>query len=170
MTRVRRARQGHPVHQVSDSEQEEAQSDFATPVIQLGTQALRGGLQSLGVIDLVEVWKVRGNLMKFMQGAYRTWMRQALVAVSLGEERGDDLLQIRGWKLFFLIPRMFLYRPSRGGLVEEDVVSQSGPLSKGSVACKFGGSGECPGQAAKEIGTETMWRNVRAGLSIWSSW
>ena len=64
----------------------------------MGTQALRGGLQSLDMIDLVEVWKVRGNLMKsvpkFMQGAYRTGMRQALDAVSLGEERGDDLLQI----------------------------------------------------------------------------
>ena len=50
------------------------------------------------MIDLVEVWKVRGNLMKsvpkFKQGAYRTVMRQALDAVSLKDERGDDLLQI----------------------------------------------------------------------------
>ena len=115
------------VHEVSDSEQEGAESNLATPVVQLGTQALRGGLQSLDMIDLVEVWKVRGNLMKsvpkFMQGAYRTGMRQALDAVSLGEERGDDLLQIRGWKLFFLIPRMFLYRPSRGGQVPKKTLS-----------------------------------------------
>ena len=79
------------------------------------------------MIDLVEVWKVRGNLMKsvpkFMQGAYRTGMRQALDAVSLGEERGDDLLQIRGWKLFFLLSRMFLFRPSRGGQVPKKTLS-----------------------------------------------
>ena len=34
------------VHEVSDSEQEEAESNLATPVVQLGTQSLRGGLQS----------------------------------------------------------------------------------------------------------------------------
>ena len=115
------------VHEVSNSEQEEAESNLATPVVQLGTQSLRGGLQSLDMIDLVEVWKVQGNLMKsvpkFMQGAYPTGMRQALDAVSLGEERGDDLLQIRGWKLFFLLPRMFLYRPSRGGQVPKKTLS-----------------------------------------------
>ena len=115
------------VHEVSDSEQEEAESNLATPVVQLGTQSLRGGLQSLDMIDLVEVWKVRGNLMKsvpkFMQGAYRTGMRQVLDAVSFGEERGDDLLQIRGWKLFFQLPGMFLYRPSRGGQVPKKTLS-----------------------------------------------
>ena len=35
------------VREVSDSEQEEAESNLATPVVQLGTQALRGGLPSL---------------------------------------------------------------------------------------------------------------------------
>ena len=34
------------VHEVSDSEQEEAESNLATPVVQLGTQALRGGLHA----------------------------------------------------------------------------------------------------------------------------
>ena len=28
-----------------------------------------------------------------------------------------DAMQTRGWKLFFLVPRMFLFRPSRGGQV-----------------------------------------------------
>ena len=119
------------VHEVSDSEQEEAESNLATPVVQLGTQALRGGLQSLDMIDLVEVWKVQGNLMKsvqkFMQGAYRTGMRQALDAVSLGEEPGDDLLQIRGWKLFFALPDVSLPPQLGRPGSEQDIVSQSGP-------------------------------------------
>ena len=76
------------VHEVSDSEQEEAESNLAILVVQLGTQSLRGGLQSLDMIDLVEVWKVRRNFMKsvpkFMQGAYRTGMRQVLDVVSWG--------------------------------------------------------------------------------------
>ena len=40
------------VDEVSDSEQEEAESNLAIPVVQLGTQSLRGGLQSLDMIDL----------------------------------------------------------------------------------------------------------------------
>ena len=51
---------------------------------------------------------------RFMQGVHRIAMRQALEAAIVGEERGDVLLQTRGWKLFFLIRRMFLFRPSRG--------------------------------------------------------
>ena len=71
---------------------------------------------------------------KFMQGAYRTRMRQALDAVSLGEERGDDLLQIRGWKLFFFAsPDVSLPLQSGRPGSEEDIVSQSGPLPNGSV-------------------------------------
>ena len=27
------------------------------------------------------------------------------------------MMQIRGWKLFFLVPRLLLFRPSRGGSV-----------------------------------------------------
>ena len=53
------------VHQHSVSEfEQEVEPQFPTPVIPLGAQALRGGLQSLNKIDLLQVWKVRGNLMK----------------------------------------------------------------------------------------------------------
>ena len=40
-----------------------------------------------------------------------------LEAVLVGETRGDVLMQTRVWKLFLLFPRMFLFRPSRGGQV-----------------------------------------------------
>ena len=52
---------------------------------------------------------------RFLRGAYRAALRQALDIISVGEERGDQSLQTRGWKLFFLSPRMFLHRPPRGG-------------------------------------------------------
>ena len=51
---------------------------------------------------------------KFMQGVYTSAMRQVLDFVSLGEDRGDEELQSRAWKLFFFLPRMFLFRPCRG--------------------------------------------------------
>ena len=30
---------------------------------------------------------------------------------------GNELIEIRGWKLFFLVPRLLLFRPKRGGLI-----------------------------------------------------
>ena len=117
----------------------------------------------MDMIDLVEVWKVRGNLMKsvpkFMQGAYRTGMRQALDTVSLGEERGDDLLANSRVEIVSLAPPDVSLPPQSGRLgSKEDIVSQSGPLSKGSVGRtgrdglhQFGGCGECQLQATKEI-------------------
>ena len=88
-----------------------------------GTQAARTGLESLDAVDLLEVWKVRPMLMQsvptFLRGAYRAALRQALDIISVGEERGDESLQTRGRKLFFLSPRMFLHRPPRGGMVSK---------------------------------------------------
>ena len=34
-----------------------------------------------------------------------------------GWDHRDEVKQERGWKLFFLLPRMLLSRPCRGGLV-----------------------------------------------------
>ena len=59
---------------------------------------------------------------KFMQGVYRCAMRHALDALIVGESQSDVLAQTRVWKLFFLIPRMFLFRPSRGGQVSKKVL------------------------------------------------
>ena len=105
---------------LSEEAQEEEPED-PTPTVQLGTQTLRRGLESLDEVNLSEVWKIRGHLMKsvpnFMQGVYTTAMRQALDFVSLGEDRGDQELQSMAWKLSFLFPRMFLFRPCRRGRV-----------------------------------------------------
>ena len=47
---------------------------------------------------------------RFLKGAYRAALRQALDIIGVGEERGE---------LFLLSPRMFLHRPPRGGLVSK---------------------------------------------------
>ena len=72
-------------------------------------------------VNLLEIWKITGNLMKsvpkFLLGVYRLAVRQSLEAVLVGEARRDVLMQTRAWKLFFSVPRMFLFRPSRGSQV-----------------------------------------------------
>ena len=91
------------------------------PTLPVGSQVSRHGFESMDLVNLLEIWKIRGNLMKsvpkFLLGVYRLAMRQALEAVCVGEARGDVLMQTRAWKFFFLVPRMFLFRPSRGGQV-----------------------------------------------------
>ena len=37
--------------------------------------------------------------------------------IQRGQHEHDDTTEIRGWKLFFLLPRILLHRPPRGGLV-----------------------------------------------------
>ena len=48
-------------------------------------------------VKLLDIWKIRGNLMKsvpkFMQGVYRDAMRHALDAIIIGEARADVVVQ-----------------------------------------------------------------------------
>ena len=41
----------------------------------------------------------------------------SLEEILKGRARSDSVKENRGWKLFFLLPRLFLFRPPRGGLV-----------------------------------------------------
>ena len=41
----------------------------------------------------------------------------SLEEIPKGRARSDTVKDIRGWKLFFLLPRLLLCRPPRGGLV-----------------------------------------------------
>ena len=84
----------------------DGEEEGPTPILSvLRTQATRTGLESLDAVDLLEVWKVRPVLMqrvpRFVRSAYRAASRQALDIMSVGEERGDESLQMRGWKLFY---------------------------------------------------------------------
>ena len=102
--------------------------------VELGTPVFREGLESLDAIDLAEVWKIRGNLMKtvprFLQGVCRISMRQALEAVVLGEERGDVLLQTRPTH----VP---VSSKSRRPGSQEDNDGQSGSLFKGGIGSNW---------------------------------
>ena len=54
---------------------------------------------------------------RFLHGVYRFAMCQALDVVKKGHEDRNELMQIRGWKHFFLVPRLLHFRLGRSGLV-----------------------------------------------------
>ena len=77
--------------------------------------------RELDACELRPLFECRAHVMKtvpfFLRGGFRAVLRVALEEISTGQERGDEQKQERGWKLFFLFPRMLLSRSCRGGLV-----------------------------------------------------
>ena len=45
--------------------------------------------------------------------------------VRVGRQESNLLKQVRGWKLFLLIPRLLLHRPQRGGLIPRKKLRES---------------------------------------------
>ena len=73
--------------------------------------AFHHGFASLDDVNLEIEFRHRATVMrcppKFLSGAYVSAMRVAMQEIRVG----------RGWKLFFMLPRMLLQKPGRGGLV-----------------------------------------------------
>ena len=68
-------------------------------------------------VDVEDIFRKRGVVMKSIPFCLRGPHRVAL-RVALTESVAADLVRRgRGWKLFLLMPRMFLSRKARGGLV-----------------------------------------------------
>ena len=94
------------------AESEEDDVPFRLP----GVATLRGLLHVWTRIwwrNLNERAHVMKSVPRFMNGPYRIAMRVAL-------EENDTTNEVRverGWKLFFLLPRMLLHRASQGGLM-----------------------------------------------------
>ena len=82
---------------------------------------MSAAFRELDACELRPLFECRAHVMKtvpfFLRGGFRAALRVALEEISSGQERGDEQKQERGWKLFFLLPRMLLGRPCRGGLV-----------------------------------------------------
>ena len=64
------------------------------------------------------LYEVRAQVMKtvsnFMKGVFRVGLKMSLEEILKGRARNDSVKEIRGWKLFFLFPRLLLFRPPRG--------------------------------------------------------
>ena len=60
----------------------------------------------------------RGARVPFvMRGAFRAALRVGLKEIIQGVEAQSEIRAVRAWKSLLLLPRMLLFRPTRGGLV-----------------------------------------------------
>ena len=131
------SRMGASIAEERGSDQEAEEDDLHTSpsAIFPGRGAITAGFESLDTVDLAEIWKVRAILMKsvpkFLHGVYRFAKRQALDAVKKGHEERNEMMQIRGWKLFFSRSEIVAL-PSKTGRIgpQEAVGGQSGPFSE----------------------------------------
>ena len=76
---------------------------------------------SLDHVELKSVFSRRARVLRtipfILKGAFRSALRTALDEVIAGHKLGSESRMTRGSKLFMLLPRLLLHRPSRGGMV-----------------------------------------------------
>ena len=91
------------------------------------SEILREALVSLDDIHVETEFRTGGNLMrsapKFLEGACLSAVRLAMEEIRQGRRTNNEARRIRGWKLFFLIPRMLLMKPRKEGLMPRKVPS-----------------------------------------------
>ena len=75
---------------------------------------IRAVFVALDAVDLGTVFAMK-SVPHFLRGAYRCAMRIAMEEATQPDLRRSE----RGWKLFMLLPRMFLHRPGRGGNISK---------------------------------------------------
>ena len=101
--------------------EEEVVDSGPTNFTQHRREMMSAAFRELDACELRPLFECRAHVMKsvpfFLRGGFRAVLRVALEEISTGQERGDEQKQERGWKLFFLLPRMLLGRPCHGGLV-----------------------------------------------------
>ena len=106
--------------EVSGVEEAESEVEPDPPFRMPGVATLRAAFLLLDQVNLADEMKERASVMKsvpkILRGPYRIAMRTALEEICGGHRSQEGVRQERGWKLFFLLPRMLLHRPARGGL------------------------------------------------------
>ena len=88
---------------------------------------LRAGFTVLHGVSLPEVFARRAVVMrsipKCFRGACVAAVRMSIHEILDGKASGNIQREVCGWKLFFLLPRLLLFRPLRGGLVSKTEVA-----------------------------------------------
>ena len=92
------------------------------------TRGFSVGLVQLDGFLVTEIFERRAHVMRvvphFMRAAFSSAMKAACEGILSGFSAGDLILQERAWKLLFLLPRMLLCRPRRGGHVPKKELEQ----------------------------------------------
>ena len=92
-----------------------------TIVVEPRVHARGRAFASLDSVNLLDTFNNRQRLMQtvpwVLRGAFRSVIQDVLQEIVTGSAANDELKATRGWKLLLLLPRMILFRPSRGGAV-----------------------------------------------------
>ena len=76
----------------------------------------REAFRSWDTVDIGRIYSRRATVMRSPpQFLRRSAIRVAMKEITHGVDDIDERRQIRGWKLFFLLLRLLLFRPHRGG-------------------------------------------------------
>ena len=98
------------------------QSMIETPIVAEPRILARArAFASLDSVNSMECFNHRSRLMQsvpwLMRGAFRSAVQEALSEIVAGAAAEDEVKATRGWKLLLLLPRMILFRPSRGSTI-----------------------------------------------------
>ena len=112
---------------ISDGGECEALEELPEPTdpisFDLPRRNLRAGFTVLDGVSLSEIFARRAVVMrsipKCFRGAYVAAVRVSIHEILDGKASGHIQREVCGWKLFFLLPRLLLFRPLRGGLVSK---------------------------------------------------
>ena len=92
------------------------------------TRGFSVGLVQLDGFHVTEIFERRAHVMRvvphFMRAAFSSAMKAACEGILSGFSAGDLIHQERAWKFLFLLPRMLLCRPRRGGHVPKKELQQ----------------------------------------------
>ena len=119
--------------------------------------AQRGGFTQLDQWNLDDLSSRRASVMKtvprFLWGSFRIALKVAMEEIVGGAVRRNEIQPERGWKLFWLLPRMMLHRSPRGGLIgREKLMARFDNFAAGQWHDLIVSSNRCAEGAA------TVWR------------
>ena len=96
-------------------------ADSEPVVMEARVRAPVTAFSSLDSVNLTEVFTNRAHVMRsvpaMLKGAFHSALRVALKEIVDSAEVNNTIRATRAWKLLLLLPRMLLFRPTRGGLV-----------------------------------------------------
>ena len=142
------------------------------------TAAIRLGFEGLDFVDLRDTFRVRAHVMsalRFLKGPYRSAMRLVVREASTAFSNRIQLQSVRAWKLFLLLPRMILWKPSRGGLVPKGKLQERfaafargdwGSLSQSVEASSL----QLPSDSVANALEDSVEQRAESGPNHWRSW
>ena len=90
---------------------------------------------SFDAVDFSDLFERRAKVMRsvphVLKGAFRMALRVACQEIQEELEANTEVRVVRGWKLFLVLPRMMLFRPSRGGVSRKKLESRVRQFQEG---------------------------------------